>query len=78
MEKVVSIIANALDLQTEDIKPTSEFRKICFDSLDQVEIIIALENEFEIDIAEEDIDKLITIQDLADFCAKYSKPELER
>lgn len=67
LERVINIIANYLDAQTEDIKPNTELRELTLDSLDWVEIIIALEDEFGIDVPDDDFDKLITIQDIADY-----------
>ena len=72
MERVVKVIANFLDIQEEDVKPTSELRDLCNDSLDLVELIILLEDEFLVDIQDEMINQLITIKDIADYMDKIA------
>lgn len=53
-EKVKEIIAEQLDVDAEGIKPeTSLMRDLEADSLDAVEIMMALEDEFEIEVPDE-------------------------
>ena len=44
------------------------------DSLDAVEIIITLEEEFKIEIPDEDVDKLVTVQDVINYVKKKIAP----
>lgn len=62
-EKVVEIIADQLGLDsTEDIKPsTSLMKELEADSLDAVEIMMALEDEFGIEIPDEEAEKFKNI-----------------
>ena len=72
MERVVKVIANFLDIEESDIKADTELRELTDDSLDLVELIITLEDEFQIDIQDEDINKMITIKDIADYMERGS------
>ena len=66
--KVREIIAQQLGLGDEDIQPESTFvDDLGADSLDVVELIMALEEEFEIDIPDEDVEKFEKVQDLVNY-----------
>lgn len=67
MEQIIDLISKYLDIPSGDIKAESNLRDLAADSLDLVEIIIMIEDQFKIDIADEDIDTLITIQDINDY-----------
>jgi len=61
-EKVKEIIAEQLGVKKEEIKPESSFvDDLGADSLDTVEIVMALEEEFGIDIPDEDAEKISTV-----------------
>ncbi|KXG76014.1 acyl carrier protein [Thermotalea metallivorans] len=68
-KKVVEIIAEQLGLDsTEDITPeTSLMRDLEADSLDAVEIIMALEDEFGVEIPDEEAEKFRNIGDIANY-----------
>lgn len=66
-QEVIEIIAKYLNLNPESIKPEDELRSITTDSLDWIEIIMKLEDEFDIKIPDRDIDTLITIQGIANY-----------
>ncbi|AOT68393.1 acyl carrier protein [Geosporobacter ferrireducens] len=68
-EKVVEIIAEQLGLDsTEDITPqTSLMKDLEADSLDAVEIIMALEDEFSVEIPDEEAEKFKNIGDIANY-----------
>ena len=67
-EKVKSIIADQLQVDEESIKPeTSLMKDLEADSLDAVEIIMAIETEYGIEIPDEDAEKFQTIGDIAKF-----------
>ncbi len=60
-ERVKEIIAEQLGVKKEEIKPESSFvDDLGADSLDTVEIVMALEEEFGIEIPDEDAEKLAT------------------
>ena len=67
-DKVREIIADQLDTAPEDITPETDFMKdLEADSLDAVEIIMALEQEYNIEIPDEDAEKFKTVADIVRF-----------
>ena len=60
-EKLVSYAAKQLELSPEDITPDSTFESLGIDSLDIVELIMSMEEEFGMEIPEEDIESLSTV-----------------
>lgn len=71
LEKVKKIIAEQLDVPEADIVPSASFvDDLGADSLDQVELIMAMEEEFNISIPDEDAEKISTVQDAVDYIAK--------
>ncbi|QEK12023.1 acyl carrier protein [Crassaminicella thermophila] len=68
-DKVVEIIVDQLGLDsTDDITPnTSLMKDLEADSLDAVEIIMALEDEFDIEIPDEDAENFKNIGDIAKY-----------
>ncbi|MEI8349736.1 MAG: acyl carrier protein [Candidatus Omnitrophota bacterium] len=61
-EKVKEIIAEQLGVKKEEIKPESSFvDDLGADSLDTVEVVMALEEEFGIEIPDEDAEKITTV-----------------
>jgi acyl carrier protein len=67
-EKVISIVSDQLDTPKEDISRESSFvDDLKADSLDIVELVMALEDEFEIKIPDEDYDKIKTVGDVINY-----------
>ncbi len=63
-EKVKSIIAEQLGVKPEEVTPTASFiDDLGADSLDTVELVMALEEEFGIEIPDEDAEKMSTVGD---------------
>lgn len=63
-EKIKSIIAEQLGVKTEEVTPEASFiDDLGADSLDTVELIMALEEEFSIEIPDEDAEKMTTVGD---------------
>ena len=61
-EKVKSIIAEQLGVKPEEVKAQASFiDDLGADSLDTVELIMALEEEFNIEIPDEDAEKMTTV-----------------
>lgn len=67
-EKVRKIICEQLDVPEEDVTPEASFvDDLGADSLDQVELIMAMEEEFDLSIPDEDAEKIATVQDAIDY-----------
>ncbi len=63
-EKVKGIIVEQLGVDLNEVTPTASFADdLGADSLDQVELVMALEEEFKIEINDEDAEKIKTVQD---------------
>ena len=61
-EKVKNIIVEQLGVEPEQVKPEAQFvNDLGADSLDTVELIMALEEEFNIDIPDEQAEKIKTV-----------------
>ncbi len=66
--KVKSIICEQLNVAEEDVVPEASFvDDLGADSLDQVELIMAMEEEFDLSIPDEDAEKIATVQDAVDY-----------
>ncbi len=73
--RVVKIVAEQLDKDPTEIKAEASFVKdLGADSLDQVELIMALEEEFGIEIPDNEAEKLSTVGE----AIKYAKEKLEQ
>ncbi|MCQ1528034.1 acyl carrier protein [Lutispora saccharofermentans] len=67
-EKVQEKIAEQLSIDSEDIAMESSFiEDLGADSLDIVELLMALEEEFDIEIPDEEAEKLVTVGDVVDY-----------
>ena len=72
-EKVKEIICEQLNVSAEDVVPEASFvDDLGADSLDQVELIMAMEEEFDISIPDEDAEKIATVKDAFDYIKKAS------
>lgn len=69
--KIVPIIAEQLKIKPEEIKPDSKFiDDLGADSLDAVEIVMGIEERFNVEIPDEEIDKIKTVKDIVDYLAR--------
>ncbi len=67
-ERVVKMVAEQLGVKEDDVKPDSSFvDDLGADSLDTVELIMALEEEFDTEIPDEDAEKITTVQQAIDY-----------
>ena len=68
LEKIKTIIADQLSVEESSIQPeTSLTKDLEADSLDFVELIMALEDAFDVKIEEDDTAKLSSFQDIMDY-----------
>ena len=74
VERVVQVVADKLDVEVDQITPESRFvEDLNADSLDQVELIMALEDEYDITIPDEDAQKILTITDAGSYIEAHGK-----
>ena len=67
-EKIAKIICEQLDVPEKDVVPEASFvDDLGADSLDQVELIMAMEEEFDISIPDEDAEKIATVKNAIDY-----------
>ena len=73
-EKIKYIIVEQLGVDPEKVKPEATFiDDLGADSLDIVELVMAMEEEFDLEIPDEDAEKLKTVQDVASYLEKKGK-----
>ncbi|MCB1160456.1 MAG: acyl carrier protein [Leptospiraceae bacterium] len=71
MEKIKAIIVEQLGVDESEVTPEAHFiDDLGADSLDTVELVMALEEEFGIEISDEDAEKIQTVGDVAKFIDK--------
>ena len=67
-EKAKEIIAKELEVSVDQLTPDAKFiEDLGADSLDTVELVMALEEEFETEIPDEDAEKITTVQQAIDY-----------
>jgi acyl carrier protein len=67
-ERVKKIIVEQLGAKEEDVTPEASFvNDLGADSLDTVELVMALEEEFECEIPDEEAEKITTVQQAVDY-----------
>ena len=73
-EKVQKMLAEQLDIDPEKITPQSEVVKdLGADSLDVVELLMTLEEEFGITLPDSEMENVKTVQDIVDMMEKIGK-----
>ena len=72
-ERVKHIAAEQLGVEEDQVTPEASFMAdLGADSLDTVELVMALEEEFDIEISDEDAEKIQTVQDAIDYITENS------
>ena len=73
-QRVKKIVAEQLGVSEADVKNESSFvNDLGADSLDTVELVMALEEEFETEIPDEEAEKITTVQQAVDFITSHRK-----
>ncbi len=69
-QKVIKIVADQLNVDESEVTPDASFvDDLGADSLDTVELVMAFEEEFGIEIPDEDAEKIQTVQNAIDYIA---------
>jgi acyl carrier protein len=72
-EQIKNIVAEQLGVKGEEVKNASSFvDDLGADSLDTVELVMALEEEFETEIPDEEAEKITTVQQAIDYITSHS------
>ena len=67
-EQVQDIVASQLGVKIAEVNPEASFAEdLGADSLDTVELVMALEEEFGVEIPDEDAEKIATVQNAVDY-----------
>lgn len=73
-ERVKKIVIEQLGVKDDEVTPTASFvDDLGADSLDTVELVMALEEEFETEIPDEDAEKITTVQQAVDYIKAHTK-----
>ena len=68
IEKLFEIVCNGLDLDASEISLDADMREdFDADSLDMVDLIMDIEDEFGVEVPDEILDKLVTVKDVVDY-----------
>ncbi len=71
-ERLIEIISDQLGVDADSVTPDSSFMEdLGADSLDTVELVMALEEEFEIEIPDSDAEKIQTVQDALNYLDEH-------
>lgn len=67
-DKVKQIIVDRLDIEESEVVPEASFKEdLGADSLDVVELVMELEDEFDMEISDEEAEKITTVQEVVDY-----------
>ena len=73
-ERVKQIVGEQLGVDEAEVTPSASFvDDLGADSLDQVELVMALEESFDLEVSDEDAEKIRTVQDAIDYVAKHAR-----
>ena len=68
IEKIISIVAEQLHVEESEIKMETYIKTdLCADSLDLFELVMALEEEYDVEIPTEDLEQLTTVQAVVNY-----------
>ena len=71
---IVQVVANSADIDTEDVSAEHDLiQDLNMDSLSVYEIVVDLEAAFDMQISDEDVERLHTVDDIANYVANRMK-----
>jgi acyl carrier protein len=73
-EKVRQLVSEQLGVDEADVTPSAHFMEdLGADSLDQVELVMALEEAFDLQISDEDTERMLTVQSAIDYVDRHAR-----
>ncbi len=73
LDKVKKLVSNQLNVDVDEVTPEASFiEDLGADSLDTVELIMSLEEEFGLEIPDEDAEKMKTVQDVVAYIKEHA------
>ena len=74
LEKLIELLCEQLDIEADEVNENTDIvNDLGADSLDTVELVMALEEEFECEIPDEDAEKITTVQQAIDYVNSHQK-----
>lgn len=74
LERVRKVLMEQLEVSEDEVTPTASIvDDLGADSLDVVEIVMGLEEEFDIEVSDQDAEKLPTVQDIVNYVEEKAK-----
>ena len=70
-QKVIGIVAAVKQVSADSIRPESTFEQLGIDSLDRINILFELENEFDIDVPDDEARSITSVQGIIDRLGGY-------
>ena len=67
LEKIRDLSAEQFSVPKEEITEETTFKELEADSLDLVELIMAIEEEFDLQVADEDVEGIATVGDVVEY-----------
>ena len=72
LEKIKALLAEELGVNGDEITEATSFKEdLGADSLDLFELVMALEDEYSVEIPSEELEKLLTVQDVCDYLKNH-------
>jgi len=72
-EKVKEMIVEQLGVDEEEVSPSKSFRDLNADSLDVVELVMAIEEEFDLEISDEEVENIRTVEEVVNYIQENTK-----
>lgn len=71
-ERIIKIVSERLGVDESEVKKEATFKEdLGADSLDVVELVMELEDEFDLEISDEDAEKITTVGDVIDYIERH-------
>ncbi|MFO8058887.1 MAG: acyl carrier protein [bacterium] len=75
-DRVYELILEHLDVDSDSLKPDAKFiDDLGISSMDLWELVLVMEDEFDLEVPDEDLEKIVTIQDAIDFIESHVEKE---